>query len=136
MNDDMRSLDQLCTDGRITDVAVHELVAGMCHHIVQVLTSSGVCELVECRHTPVGAGVERVANEVAPNETGAAGDKYLNHESELYHPARRRREVRGCPPLGMPSPTSAHRVAEGAEEIREGSEPREHEGEVDAAVRR
>src|SRR5215475_11641901 len=37
------------------------------------------------------------------------------------------------PPLGMPF--SAHRVAEGAEEIREGSEPREHEGEVDAAVR-
>src|SRR4029450_4713044 len=32
--------------------------------------------------------------------------------------------------------TSAQRVAEGSEEIREGPEPREHEGEIDAAVRR
>src|SRR5262245_16102801 len=104
MNDDMRSLDQRCTDGRITDVAVHELVAGMCHHIVQVLASSGVCELVECRYAPVGAGVERVANEVAPDETGAAGDKYLNHELELYHPARRRPGARGCRPSECPPP--------------------------------
>src|SRR4029434_4326253 len=36
--------------------------------------------------TPVGPGVERVSNEVAANETGAAGDEYVKHALRLYHP--------------------------------------------------
>src|SRR5262245_23799267 len=86
MNDDVRSFDQRCAHRGIANVAVHELMARMRHHILQVLAPPGVCQFIERGDTPVSARLERVADEIAANETGAAGDEDVNHGLELYHP--------------------------------------------------
>jgi len=87
VNDDIRLLDQRCADRGVTNVTVHELMARMGHHVMQVFAPPRIRQLVEGGDTPVGACAERVANEIAADETGAAGDEDIDHGLELYHRA-------------------------------------------------
>jgi hypothetical protein len=57
---------------------VHERVARVVDDVVQVFLAAGVGQLVEIGDVPIRVRVERVADEVAADETGAAGDQYVN----------------------------------------------------------
>ena len=54
---------------------MHERVARIVHHVVQVLLAPGIGQLVERGDVPVGMRLQRVADEVAADEPGAAGDE-------------------------------------------------------------
>ena len=68
----------------VANVAVHKGVARVVDHVVQVFHAAGVGQLVEIRDLPVGMGLQRVADEVAANEAGAAGDENFNHDSQRF----------------------------------------------------
>jgi hypothetical protein len=78
MDDDVRLLDERCADGRIADIAVHESMARIRHHVVEVLSPPRVGQLVECGDVPIGMGRQRVTNEVAADEAGATGNEDFN----------------------------------------------------------
>ena len=47
----------------LADVAVHERVTWVVHHVVQILATAGVGQLVERRDVPVAMGLQRIADE-------------------------------------------------------------------------
>ena len=75
VHDDVRALDQRSRDHRIGDVAADEGVARVIHQVVQILEPAAVGQLVERRDAPVGVRGERIADEVAADEPGAAGNE-------------------------------------------------------------
>ena len=83
VHDDLRRARRAAPRPRVGDVAVHERVPRVIHHVVQVLQPSGVGQLVERRDAPVGVRGERVAHEVAADEPGAAGDEDFDHDLVL-----------------------------------------------------
>ena len=73
---------------RVADVAVDEVHASL-RDPGEVLLVAGVGERVEHGHVHLGLVVDHPVDEVAPDETGSAGDddplrlKYLGHSSSL-----------------------------------------------------
>ena len=63
---------------------MHERVARVVHHVVQVFLAAGIGQLVEIGDVPVGVRLQRVADEVAADETGAAGDEYDRVIGDLW----------------------------------------------------
>src|SRR5688572_15172284 len=80
MHDVVGRFDQRPGHRRIADVAVHERVAGVVHHVVQVFAAPRVGQLVEIGDVPVGMGPQRIAHEIAADESGAAGYENLGHQ--------------------------------------------------------
>ena len=72
--DGIRLRHQLRDDSAITDIAAHEAVARVAFHIAQVVQVAGVGELVQVDHVVVVLR-QHVADEVAADEAGAAGDE-------------------------------------------------------------
>ena len=83
VHDDGRALHQRRRHYVVCDVAAHERVARMVHHVAQVLDPAGVRELVQSGHAPVGMDGQRVADEIAADEARAASDEYVNHGSTV-----------------------------------------------------
>ena len=81
MDDVIRGFDQRAGRRSIENVAMHERVPRVVHHVVQVFPAAGISQLVEIGDVPVRMRVQRVAHEVAADKTGAAGDQdvYLCH---------------------------------------------------------
>ena len=79
VNDDVRLLDEGSGDHGISDIAADERVPRVIHQIVQVLEASAVGQLVERGDPPVGMRPERMADEIAADESGPAGDEDIYH---------------------------------------------------------
>ena len=78
VHDDVGVLDERRRDRRIGDVPLHEAVARVVLHALEILEPAGVGQLVERRDLPVGMRRERVADEVGADEAGAAGNQDLD----------------------------------------------------------
>ena len=73
VHDELRLLDERTADrARLRCRRGRRRVPRVVHDVVQVLAASGVGELVEGRDAPVRVLRERVADEVAADESGAA----------------------------------------------------------------
>ena len=79
VDDDLRPPHQRPGDGGVGDVAMHEAVARVVVEVGQVLAPPRVGQRVEGGDAPVRVRVERVVDEVAPDEAGAPRDDDLNH---------------------------------------------------------
>src|SRR6185312_8665438 len=79
VDDDVRLLDKGAGDHGISDIAADERVPRVIHQIVQVLEASAVGQLVQRGDSPVGMRRERIADEIAADESGPAGDEDIYH---------------------------------------------------------
>ena len=122
VDDDVRAPDQRRRDDGVADVAAHERVARVVHHVAQRLDAARVGQLVERRDAPVAMRGERMAHEVAADEPGAAGHQNLGHDLVPWSVPRAGR--------------GAARSAKGAEEIRERADAGQRHREVEPAVLR
>ena len=75
MDDDLRCSYEWRGYSSVSDVTLDEAVTCVTVEVFQVLKSTGVRQLVECCHMPVVMGLERVADEIAPDKACAAGDQ-------------------------------------------------------------
>ena len=67
----------------VADVALHEGVARIVVDVQQVVQVAGVGQLVVDQDAIVGVLVQHVADEVRPDEPGAAGDHQVLHSCKL-----------------------------------------------------
>ena len=70
----------------VADVALHEHMAGVALHILQVLQIARVGQLIQVDQQDLGVLLEHIVDKVGADKTGAAGDQIFFHKvlSSLY----------------------------------------------------
>jgi hypothetical protein len=75
MDDPLNPFIEAAHDLPVTDVAADELVRGVPLHVLEVIEVSGISQLIEVDEADSPVLPEEKMDEVAPDETGPAGDK-------------------------------------------------------------
>jgi hypothetical protein len=63
----------------VADVALHEHMAGVALHVLQVLQIAGIGQLIQVDQQDLGVLLEHIVNKVGADKTGAAGDQIFFH---------------------------------------------------------
>ncbi len=118
VDDDVGGFDQGGGHRGVRDVAVDERVPRVAHEIAQRLHAPGVRELVQVGDAPVGMLRQRVPDEVAADEAGAAGDEHVGHGRENGGQRPSRSESTGdAMGQAMPSAGSFHLIPDSCDGV-------------------
>jgi len=87
---------QVFDQGLVADIPVDESVAPRAGQLDQVVLAAGVRQEVQGDDPAGGCRAQRLANEMRPDETGAAGDQETSHAGRcLAETCERRASIQG-----------------------------------------
>jgi len=73
-------LEQALHQFLVADVALHEHMAGVTLHVLQVFQVAGVGQLIQVDQQDLRVFLEHIMHKVGTNKTGAAGDQIGFHK--------------------------------------------------------
>ena len=87
-------LEQALHQFLVADVALHEHMAGVTLHVLQVFQVAGVGQLIQVDQQDLRVFLEHIMHKVGTNKTGAAGDQIGFHKSNFLYIVCIRRSLR------------------------------------------